>query len=208
MSGLSDYEASVNQHGNLSLGVGGLDDQAGHGTYKYAKNDVTMPVPASMIVSDTLPALTWSTGNIPMRALAASTTHKVAVPFPQFLTRTFVGRNTQGANANSPKGVLVKSLALAYRVNTTTITSATMAILHAPLVAGAGLPTITTPTATVAGNTLTAAADVYLMVCTITAPAWINTADALIWGLATIVIPASSTVDLFGASWRVALALY
>lgn len=204
--GFNNQNAYFNKSGNLSLGNSGKDDAAGHATYGYAKNDVTLTVPANIITSDTLPALTYATGDIPIRALAASTTHKVTVPLPQWFNRSFVG--TTGVTAN-PKGILIKSVALFYRVNTTTLTSfATFAINTTPLAAAAALPTVTALTTTLAGNTLTAAANVYAGVSTVTTPAFINTDDTLVWGLATIVTPAMSTCDILGASWRVAYAMY
>lgn len=202
----NDGSAWLNATGNLTLGNSGVDDAAAHPTYGYAKNDVTLVVPASMLISDTLPALTYATGDIPNRVLAASTTHKVTIPLPQLFNRSFVA--SAGVTSN-PHGILVKNQALFYRVNTTTITSfTTMAINYMALAAGTGLPTVTAMTTTLAGNTLTAAANVYAAVATVTTPAFIPTNDTLIWAVATIVIPGSSTVDLLGASWRVAAAWY
>lgn len=202
----NDNNAAINSGGNLSLGGGGYDDASAHATYGYAKNDVTYTVPASIITGDTLPALTYATGDIPIRALAASTTHKVTIPFPEWFNRTFTAAVGQTAN---PHGILIKSLTLFYRVNTTNITSfATMPINTTPLAAAAALPTVTALTTTLAGNTLTQAANVYAAVSTVTTPAFINTANTLVWGLATIVIPGSSTVDLLGASWSCAYAMY
>lgn len=204
----NDNAAFIGAGGNLSLGAD-IDDAAQHGTYGYAKNDVTLTLPGALCISDTLPAMTYLTGDLPVRTLAASTTHKLMIPCPQWLIRTYQGRATAGRNVLAPHGILVKSLALNYRVNTTNITSfATMTISSAPLVAGAGLPTATVMTSTLAGNTLTQAANAYLAVSTVTTPGWLNVADTMIWAVATIVIPGSSTVDVIGASWRVALALY
>lgn len=208
---LNDQHARINKVGNLTLGVNGEDDGAAHATYGYAKNDVTYVVPGFLLVSDTQPALTYLTGDIPNRTLAASTTHKVAIPLTQHFNRSFTGvptTNTVGFTS-APHGILVKSLALFYRVNTTTITSfATMAINTAPLAAGSGLPTVTATTTTLAGNTLTAAANTYAAVATVTTPAWAAVDDNMIWAVATIVTPGSSTVDLLGASWRCAYAMY
>lgn len=207
----NDNQANINKDGNLSLGFGGAADGAGNATYLYAKDDTFALVPANLITSDTLPALTYATGDIPDRVLAASTTHKVTVPFPQMLLRTtnVVGPTAGAAAATAGHGMLIKTLALFYRVNTTTITSfTTFAINTTPLVAAAALPSVTALTTTLAGNTLTAAANVYAAVATVTTPAWIVVADTLVWGLATIVVPGSSTVDILGASWRIALALY
>lgn len=162
-------------------------------------------VDASDLIGDTLPALTYLTGDIPSRTLAASATHKVIIPFQGAYQRTFVAATGRTAN---PHGVMVRSVALAYRVNTTTITSATMALRNYRLVAAAALPTVTAPAGAVAGNTLTAAANVYLMTFTPTTPAFLVVGDTVIDALATIVVPGSSTCDLIGASWRVAAALY
>lgn len=206
----NDGAAWLTGAGNLSLGFP-ANDGAGNTTYPYAKDDVYYVVPGFLLTSDTQPAMTYLTGDIPNRTLAASTTHKVAIPLTQLFGRTTVTVNSpSGANpTTAPHGVAVKSLTLAYRVNTTTITSfATMAINSAALVAAAALPTVTAMTTTLAGNTLTAAANVYLAVSTVTTPAIITTADTMIWAVATIVIPGSSTVDLLGASWRVAAAWY
>lgn len=207
MPGLfADNNAWVSSGGNLSLGNSGRDDAAAHATYTYAKNDVDIMVPANIITSDTLPALTYATGDIPDRALAQSLTHKVTIPLPGQFNRSFSA--TAGVTAN-PHGLLIKTLTLYYRVNTTTITSfTTMAINSTPLAAGAGLPTVTAMTSTLAGNTLTAAANVYAAVATVTTPAWIPTTGLLIWAVATIVTPGSSTVDILGASWGVAYAMY
>lgn len=205
MRGFNDNNAALDGAGNLTLGLGGANDGSGHATYGYAKNDVTLSVPSNIITSDTLPALTYATGDIPNRVLAASLTHKVTIPLPQSIQRSFTG----APQASAPHGILIKSLALFYRVNTTNITSfATMAINYTPLAAGAGLPAVTALTTTLAGNTLTQAANTYAAVATVTTPAWIPGADYLIWAVATIVTPGSSTVDLLGASWRVAYALY
>src|SRR5678815_3979155 len=125
MQAFNDQQARLNKSGNLSLGFRGLDDGAGHATWGYAKNDVTLPVAAPLLVGDTLPALTYITGDIPVRTLAASTTHKVTVPMPQQLVRTVTTLSNPIGGASAPHGVLVKSLALFYRVNTTTITSFT-----------------------------------------------------------------------------------
>ena len=141
-----------------------------------------------------------------MRTLAASTTHKVTILFPQLFNRSFVSSVNVQSN---PHGVLIKNLALFYRVNTTTITSfTTLALNYMTMAAGTGLPTVSTLTSSLAGNTLTAAANVYAAVKTVTTPIWIPVNDTAIWAVATIVIPGSSTVDLLGASWRAALAVY
>jgi hypothetical protein len=207
MTPFNDNRAFLDGGGNLTLGTG-QDDASNHATYTYAKDDVTLSVPGFLLVSDTQPAMTYITGDIPVRTLAASTTHKVAIPLTQFFNRMYTGIVNPEAQS-APHGIMVKSLALAYRVNTTTITSfATMTINTAPLVAAAALPTVVALTSTLAGNTLTAAANVYLAVSTVTTPAFQNIADNQIWAVATIVTPGSSTVDLLGASWRVAYAMY
>lgn len=211
MQQFNDGSANMSSGGNLSLGFSGAADGAQNTTYPYAKNDVTLAVPGFLCVSDTQPAMTYLTGDIPNRTLAASTTHKLAIPCPTWLIRStsVVGPTAGAAAATAGHGILVKSLALAYRVNTTTLTSiATMAINSAPLVAAAALPTVTAMTTTLAGNTLTAAANVYLAVSTVTTPAWLTVDDTMIWAVATIVVPGSSTCDILGASWRIALALY
>lgn len=206
---MNDQHAWINHLGNLSLGSSGLDDAAAHATYGYAKNDVTLPVSGLSTFSDQSSSLAYVTGDIVSRVLAASLTHKVMIPFPQHLIRSYAGVSNAQQISAAPHGMLIKSLALAYRVNTTTITSFnTMAINTAPLAAAAGLPSVTALTSSIAGNTLTAAANTYLAVSTVTTPAFVTVSDTLIWGLATIVIPGSSTVDILGASWRVALAIY
>ena len=76
MQAFNDQSARLNENGNLSLGWSGLDDGAAHATYGYAKNDVTYSIPGFLLVSDTQPAMTYLTGDIPNRTLAASTTWK------------------------------------------------------------------------------------------------------------------------------------
>ncbi len=206
MQGFNDNNAHISALGNLSLGGAGQNDGAGHATYGYAKNDVTLPVNAIDLVSGTMPALTYATGDIPIRLLAASTTHKVAVPMPQEFVRSFVAATGRAAN---PHGILVKNVALFYVVKDVDLTSfATFAVNTAPLAAGAALPTVTALTTTLAGNTLTAAANTYAAVATVTTPAFVTVNDTLIWAVATIVTPAGSTVQVLGASWRVAYAMY
>lgn len=204
----NDNNAHISSGGNLSLGAGGVSDDSGHATYPYAKNDVTLWVPGYLLTSDTQPALTYITGDIPVRTLAASGTHKVSIHMPGQFNRSYAA--AAGVISN-PHGILIKTLALFYRVNTTTITSfTTMAINYMTAAAATGLPTVTAMTTTLAGNTLTAAANVYAAVATVTTPIWTptGTADNGIWAVATIVTPGSSTVDLLGASWRVAYAMY
>lgn len=216
-----DINLYVDKNGLIATGYGQANSATatgvstpGNATYGYALDDVSLALPGVLCVSDTQPALTYLTGDIPNRTLAASTTHKLMIPCPLWMIRTTTTITAPGGAAGATPvtaahGILVKSLGLAYRVNTTTITSlATMAINSAPLVAAAALPTVTAMTTTLAGNTLTAAANVYLAVSTVTTPAWLTTADTMIWAVATIVIPGSSTVDILGATWRCALAIY
>lgn len=204
----NDNSADLNKGGNLSLGFGGADDGAGsNATYPYAKNDVTIPVPASLLIGDTLPALTYATGEIPKRTLV-NATHKVTIPFPGLIRSTSTVGPTNGApSATAGHGFLIKSYTVYYRVNTSDLTSITGVLLTTPLAAGAGLPTVTTVTTTVSGGTLTQAANVYALLVTVTTPAWVTVDNTLIWGLATIVVP-TNTCDLLGASWQVAMALY
>lgn len=207
---LNDTNLNVDKNGMITTGLGGFADGAGNPTYPYAKNDVSFGVGGWEIISDGAAILlTYLTGDIPTRVCPASRTAKVTIPFPQQIFRsTSIGGVPTGANPiTAGKGVLVKSLALFYRCNTTDITSITMAINYMQMAVAAALPTVVVPTATLAGGTLTAAANVYGLVCTITAPAWISLADAALWGVASIVVPGSSTVDLIGASWRCAYAI-
>ncbi len=196
----NDNAAWLTSGGALTLGGVGTDDGAGNTTYKYAKNDTEYPIIASELIGDTLPALTFdgSRTTVPMRTLAASTTHKVIIPFHPVL-RTY---STYG------HGTLINSVSLFYRVNTTTLTSATMALEYETLAAAASLAAATAPAGAVTGNTLTAAANVYEMIFTPTTPAWYTTTGTIPYVLATIVTPGSSTCDLFGAVWRCASALY
>lgn len=199
----NDNNAWIQGTGNLTLGAAGSDDGQGHATYGYAKNDVTLPVNAAEIVSDTQPVMTYATGDIPKRTLV-NATHKVAIPLPQWFVRTF--QNTAQGPSN-PHGILVKSLTLYYRVNTSDLTSITGVINSAPMAAGAALPTVTAMTTSVAGGTLTQAANTYALVITVTTPAFLSVANTLIWGLATVVVP-TNTCDILGASWQVAYAMY
>lgn len=213
MQGFNDANCRIDENGDITTGLGGLSDGAANATYKYAKNDVTFTVPGFLLSSDTQPAMTYITGDIAQRTLAASTTHKVAIPFTAHFNRSTQnptsGFGPLGASGTAAKGILIKNLALFYRVNTTTITSfTTMAINYMTMAAGAALPTVTALTTTLAGNTLTAAANVYAGVSTVTTPIWLPTDDLNVWAVATIVVPGSSTVDLLGASWRCALAIF
>lgn len=208
----NDANAWLNSNGGLSLGLAGRDAANGlpsgafDATHRYALGDVFIPVSPAEIVSTTLPALTLDgTANVFKRTLAASTTHEVIIPLQGAMMRLLTGDQ----NLAAPHGIKVKSLALAYRVNTTTITSfTTMAIRVVDLTAQATAPVNTALTSTLAGNTLTQAANQYLAISTVTTPAFVNSLDRLIYGHATIVIPGSSTVDIFGGSWRVSVALY
>lgn len=198
----NDNNARIGSGGELSLGGQGFDDAQGNATYPYAKNDVWINVNAADLIGDTLPALTYATGDIPKRTLV-NATHKVIIPFnaPQ---RSFVAATGRTQN---PHGVMVKSVALAYRVNTSDLTSITMALRNYRLVAAAALPTVVAPAGTVAGGTLTQAANVYLLTFTVTTPAFVVVQDTVIDAMATIVVP-TNTCDLLGASWRVAYAMY
>lgn len=208
---LNDAQFNVDKNGMITSGFGGFADGAGNPTYPYAKNDVNLGVLPDDITSDTQPALTYDTGDLLKRTLVASTTHKVAIQLPlQLIRTTATVTPSGGANpATAAKGILIKSLALFYRVNTNPLTSfTTFAINSAPLAAAAALPAVTAMTTTLAGNTLTNAANVYAAVATVTTPAWQTTQDLVVWAVATIVTPASCTCDIYGASWRIALALF
>lgn len=201
----NDSNAYINSNGNLSLGGSGFDDAGYDATHPYAKGDCYVTVEASQLVGDTLPALTYLTGNIPSRTLAASTTHKVMIPLEGQVSRTYASVVGQTAN---PHGFKVRSMALFYRVNTTNITSITCVLQNYQLIAAAALPTVILPAVTLAGGTVTQAANVYALVMTVTTPVFYNAIDTITNAMATIVIPGSSTVDLMGASWRLSVALY
>lgn len=201
----NDANAWLKGNGNLSLGVSGKDDAAYNATYTYAKDDVWLPVSPMVIVSDTQPALTYVATGQPSRTLAASTTHTVSVPLDFAPFRSFLGN----VNTSAPHGILIKSVTLFYRVNTNPLTSfASMAVYQIPNAAGAALPTPAAITSTLAGNTLTNAANTYAAVSTITTPTWINTLNTLVFAMPVIVTPGSCTCDVLGASWNVAVALY
>lgn len=203
---LNDNNLNVNKSGLITSGMGGNSDNSGNLTYPYAHNDVTLPVPASLLIGDTLPALTYATGDIPKRTLV-NATHKVTIPFPGLIRSTTIGGVPAGANPiTTAHGFLLKSYTLYYRVNTSDLTSITGVLYTTPLVAAAALPTVITETTTVAGGTLTAAANVYALVVTVTTPIFKTVDNTLIWGMATIVVP-TNTCDLLGASWQVAMAL-
>lgn len=199
--------AFIRGNGNLSLGAE-RDDAAYHATYTYAKNDVTIPVSPAYLVSTTLPAITRTSAGIYHRTLAASTTHNVLVPMPGPYNRSYAGADGAQGGSAVPHGVLVKSLAIFYRVNTTTITSFGLTVQSVAHATGSAIYTATDLPGTVSGATLTAAANTYTALITLTTEYWINTADMDVNGEAIIVVPGSSTVDLLGASWRVAVALY
>lgn len=205
MQQFNDHNAFINSSGNLSLGGGGNDDAAGDSTHGYAKGDVFIPVSPAVLISTTLPALTRIGAGSYTRALAASTTHNVIIPFDAAYLRTFVA--TAGRTAN-PHGIKVRSLKLAYRVNTNNITSITLAVYTVSLAAAAAVPSATELASTVTGDTLTAAANQYLAVAAIDAPTFMVTTDTLIVGEAVIVTPGSCTCDLLGAVWHVSAALY
>ena len=204
----------VDAYGNLTLGTNGNDDAAGHATYFTFKNDVEFTVSPADMVSDTQPALTYDATRteIPVRVLAASTTHKLLIPFPQFLLRTFVPTagwsNGVTGTAATSKGILVKSLALRYRADTTTLTSATLAVHYKAFATEDPLGAVTTPAGAVTGNTLTADTNVYTMLFTLTTPLLITATNSMPWAVATIVTPGSSTASIFEATWSVALGLY
>jgi hypothetical protein len=203
----NDEKAGLNEFGGLSLGkgltdypYGSMQDGQANATYKYAKNDFELFVPASLFVSDTQPALTFdgTRTTVPLRALAASTTHKVIVPSPEWhRTYSFV-----------PHGVMINSYSVFYRVNTTTLTSLTTTLQQLQIAAASALPAAAAVTGVVSGNTLTAAANVYEMVFTVTTPAFVTTSGLMQYGLLTAVIPGSSTCDMIGAVWRGAVAWY
>lgn len=207
-SGLSDNKAFLGATGNLTMGksfsdvpVGNNDDGKGDTTYPYAKNDVEFMVHPAQLIGDTLPALTYDSvaTTVAMRTLAASTTHKVIVPFPAHFLRTY---------STIPHGILVNSVSLVYRVNTTTLTSATMALETLALAAAASFTAASAPAGAVTGNTLTTAANLYEMKFTPTTPAWVTTTGTMTYALATIVVPGSSTCDLTGAIWRCSVGFY
>lgn len=199
----NDNKAWIQGTGNLTLGLG-QDDGAGDGTHTYAKADVWIPISAVGITSDTQPALTRVGAGSYKRTLVASTTHNVVIPFDMAMLRTFTG----APSASVPHGVKVLSMAVSYRVNGASATSITPSIQTIPLSAAASLGTATALTSTTAGNTLTNAANVYLSVTTVTTPVFVNTQDTLLTGEFVVVTPMSCTVDMLGASWRVAVALY
>lgn len=202
---LNDNNFNVNKSGLVTSGMAGFSDGSGNPTYPYAHNDVTLPVPASLLIGDTLPALTYDTGDIPKRTQVNNTT-KWVVPFPGLIRSTTIGGVPAGANPiSAAHGFLLKSYKLYYQVNTSDLTSITGTLLTTPLAAGAGLPTVTTETVTVTGGTLTQAANVYALTVTMNTPAWKTVDDTLIWGVVTIVVP-TNTCDVLGASWQVAMA--
>lgn len=200
----NDSKAFIRGNGNLSLGAG-LDDASYNATYPYAKDDVTISVSPVSMVSTTLPAMTRTSAGIYHRTLAASTTHNVIVPIPGAIWRTYQGSTAAGS---FPHGVLIKSFAVFYRVNTTTLTSFDITLQTVPHASGSAIYTATNVAGAVTGNTLTAAANVYAAVFTPTTAFWNNTADQDVNAELVVVVPGSSTCDLLGAAWRCAVALY
>lgn len=205
----NDAQASVSSAGNLSLGFAGNDDAAGNATYGYAKNDVTVFVPPSLIISDTLPVLTYdSVATTTPKRTQVNNTCKWLVPLPlEFIRTTSLPATNPAGAAAAPHGVLVKSLTFYYRVNTSDLTSIAGAIYSTPWVAAGALPTVTAMTTTDAGGTLTAAANVYSLVTTVTTPAFITTANSHIYAIVTVVVP-TNTADIWGASWSIGYAMY
>lgn len=199
----NDRAAFINGKGNLSLGLG-VDDGAAHATYPWLKNDVWIPVNAALLVGTTLPALTRVSAGVFKRSLVASTTHNVLIPLPS-PQRPNISSTQLG---NAPHGVLVKSVALFYRVNTADLTSIAITAQTIAHAAAAAIYTGTDLPGTMSGGTLTQAANIYAAVLTLTTPTFVNTADMEVNGDATIVTPASSVVDLLGASWRIAYGIY
>jgi hypothetical protein len=203
---LNDTQLNINKAGLITTGMGGFSDGSGNPTYPYAHNDVTQFVPASLLIGDTLPVLTYDTGDIPKRTLV-NATHKVVVPFFGIVRSTTIGGVPAGASPiSAAHGFLLKSYKLFYQVNTSDLTSITGTLLTAPFAAGAGLPTVVTETVTVSGGTLTQAANVYALTVTVTTPVWKTVDDTGIWGVVTIVVP-TNTCDVLGASWQLAMAL-
>ncbi len=204
---LNDNNVNVNKSGLITTGMGGYSDGSGNPTYPYANNDVTWMVPAALLMGDTLPALTYATGEIPKRTQVNNTT-KWTIPFPGLVRSTTIGGVPAGANPiTAAHGFLLKGYKVFYRVNTSDLTSITGTLLTAPMAAGAALPTVVTEVVTVSGGTLTQAANVYALSVAMTTPAFKTVDDTLIWGEVTIVVP-TNTCDILGASWQLAMALH
>jgi len=199
----NDANAWISGEGNLSLGGGGVDDKAGSALFNYGKGDAEILIAPSELISTTLPALTQPAGAGDgaafARTLAASTTHHVQVPISRVLQRTIT---------STPHGFALVSVSVTYRVNTNDLTSATLGVYSMSLLAAASLPTPAALTGTVAGNTLTHAANLYEMKFTVTTPQFFSTTGTLVWADVDIVIPGSSTCDLFGATLRGVWAAY
>lgn len=200
--------------GNLTLGTNGTDDgAASNASYPSFKNDVEFQVGPAVMVSDTQPALTYdgTRTNIPMRTLAAATTHKVLVPFPSFMLRTYVpgaGVMDGAGNAATSKGILIKTLSLRYRVNTGALTSITGEIDYKAFATESSLSAATSPAVTVSGGTLTNGANIYTLLLTLTTPLLVTTTGTNVWGMVTVVVAGGNTCDLFEATWGCAWGIY
>lgn len=167
-----------------------------------------VPVSPNEIVSTTLPALTreGAAGTAFKRTLAAATTHNLLIPLQGQLFQAFTP-----VGAGWPfqaLGVKVNSLTLAYRVNTGDLTSITMTVnsVQHPVAAAIGVPVIRT--STLAGGTLTAAANVYNLVATVTAPTYESGANPLVYGEAVVVVASGNTADILGAFWNIDVRLF
>lgn len=202
----------VDSDGNVTLATNGVPDGAGSATFPSFKNDVEAFVGPESIVSSTQPALTYDATrtSLPMRTLAASATHKVLIPFPQELLRTYVpagGVQATKTIAATSKGMVVKTLKLYYRVNTGDLTSITAEIDYKAFATEASLGAPTVPAVTVSGGTLTAAANIYTLLVTVTTPFLVVTTGSRVWAMATIVVAGGDTCDVFGANWGIAWGL-
>lgn len=203
---LNDNQFNVNKDGLITSGMGGFSDRSGHPTYPYAHNDGTWFIPASALHGDTLPALTFDTGDIPKRTQVNNTT-KWVIPFPGFVRSTTIGGVPTGASPISAgHGFLLKGYKVFYQVNTSDLTSITGTLLTAPFAAGAGLPTVVVETVVVSGGTLVAAANVYALQVLLSTPQFKTVDDTGIWGVCTIVVP-TNTCDVLGAAWMVGIAI-
>lgn len=203
------------QASNLTLGTNGVDDGAATNTsYPAFKQDVEFPVGPASIVSNTQPALTYdgTRTNVPLRQLATATTHKVLVPFPEFLLRTYVpsaGVQDGARHAATSKGILIKTLKVFYRVTTADITSITGEIDYKAFATESSLGAATAPTVVVSGGTLTAATNIYTLLLTVSTPFIITTTGSMPWAMVTVVVAGGGSVcDIFGASWAVGLGIY
>lgn len=167
-----------------------------------------IPVSPNELVSTTLPALTreGAAGTAYKRTLAAATTHNVLIPLQG---QPFQAYAAVGAGwPFQALGVRVKSLTLAYRVNVGDLTSLDMKVysVNHPVAAAIGVPVVRT--GTLAGNTVTAGANVYNAVLTVTNPVFESLGNSLVYGEAVIVVAASNTCDLLGAFWSIDLRLF